>query len=352
MKILMTGFTPRTVGSTKLLYSYMSNTSVIVKGLRAAGHEVDQRIVDVDDTSIAQQYDVALIGIAVPQSLSSRFWFGAMWAAEQFGPERTRFFVDDWLLHQMASQLDSNLRNPEKRMFSLPQRHCYEQAKAHTATWVKWFKHLRSGRYQLLIPAFPWARPRVLLPELSNVQPVIFDPTPLALTDPQVMCGADQWPTIVNAPMSDRRKQWVLAAMRDVGPWLEKQRFAWPLEQYGNKRQDQPIVTEEHLVSVVYPTSAGIIGAPYPKVTAGGGWRARYIHAALTNSVLFLDPDEGRTAGPPYNLFRTVVEGASDAQLEDIAGKQREHLFAKTWTLPQLHEQLDAYVKGEAKAHV
>lgn len=345
MKILMTGFTPRGVGSTKLLYSYMSNTDVILKTLRAAGHTIDHRVVDVDDTEIAKQYDVALIALAVPQSLSSRFSFGALWAAEQF-QERARFFVDDWLLHQFASQLESALRDPEKRLYSLDNRHCYEAAKKHTATWIKWYKKFLREKTQLLIPAFPWAKPRILLPKLPNIEPVIFDPTPLALTDPKVFWGDEtSMDTIVPAPMSDRRKVWVLAAMRDVSAWLKANRFDWPVEKYGNKRQGEMILNERNLVQGIYTTAVGVIGAPYPVVTAGGGWRARYIHAAVTRSILFLDPQEGRTAGKPYDLYRTVVESASDQQLTDIAEAQREHLLSNTWNLDQLREGLENYIK-------
>lgn len=345
MKILMTGFTPRGVGSTRLLYSYMSNTSVILKTLRAAGHTIDHRTVDVDDHEIAKQYDVALIALAVPQSLSSRFVFGALWAAEMF-QERARFFVDDWLLHQFASQLESALREPEKRFYSLDNRHCYEAAKKHTDIWCKWYKKLLREKTRLLIPAFPWAKPRILLPKLPNIDPVIFDPTPLAFTDSEVFWGSTTSMSVITpAPMADRRKQWVLAAMRDVAPWLKNNRFDWPIEKYGNKRQGEPILTEEELVRKVYTTSVGIIGAPYPVVTAGGGWRARYIHSAMTRSILFLDPQEGATAGQPYNLFRSVVEKASDDQLTDIAEAQREHLMRSAWSLTDLRDQLENYVR-------
>lgn len=344
MRILMTGFTPRGVGSTKLLYSYMSNTSVITKTLRAAGHEIDHRIVDVEEPGLETNYDVALVGIAVPQSLSSRFVYGALWAAERFGPERTRFFVDDWLLHQLQGQLESALRNPEKRFYSLSNRHGYELAKKHTDTWIKWFKFLSKGKYQLLIPAFPWARPRLLLPRLDNIQPVIFDPTPLALTDPEVLCGSKDPVRIKVVPSEQRERKWTLAAMRDISDWYKNQRFGWPVDQYGNKRQDQPIITERELLDI-YAQRWGVIGAPYPAVTAGGGWRARYIHAAVTKSILYVDPDEGRTAGQPYNLFRSVVENASTDELIQIALDQHNHLTANTWSLDQLTEAINDYVR-------
>lgn len=340
----MTGFTPRGVGSTKLLYSYMSNTAVITKTLIAAGHTIDHRIVDVEEPGLSDGYDVALVGIAVPQSLSSRFVYGALWAAEQFGPERTRFYVDDWLLHQFQGQLESALRNPEKRFYSLSNRHGYELAKKHTDTWIKWFKFFSKAKYNLLIPAFPWAKPRLLLPRLDNIQPVIFDPTPLALRDPQILCGSTEEVVLPSVKADDREKRWTLAAMRDVSDWFKKQRFAWPVEQYGNKRQDQPIVTERELLDV-YCKRWGVIGAPYPAVTAGGGWRARYIHAAVTKSILYLDPDEGRTAGQPYNLFRSKVENASTDELIQIALDQYNHLMNNTWSLDQLTAALDDYVK-------
>lgn len=347
MKILVTGFTPRQVGSTRLLYNYMSNCSVIIKTLRAAGHEVDQRVVDVDEQGLPDRYDVALIGIAVPQSLSSRYWFGAMWAAEQFGPERTRFYMDDWLAHQLQSQFESGLREPEKRFYSLDNRHGYELAKRHTDIWVKWFKFLSRSQYQLLLPCFGWAKPRLLLPRLDNVQPVIFDPTPLALTDPEVFWGSQSsMNLVVPAPMADRRRSWTLAAMRDVKGWFAKQRFDWPVELYGNKRQGQPVLDEEELVRRIYTTTVGVIGAPYEAVKAGGGWRARYVHAAVSGAVLFLDPDEGRCAGKPYDLYRSVVEGATSEQLTGIAEAQAAHLRNNTWSLERLTTELDAYVRG------
>ncbi len=344
MKILMSGFTPRGVGSTKLLYRYMSNTSVITKTLRKLGHELDHRIVDVNEP-LKDNYDIALIGIAVPQSLSSRYVYGALWAAEEFGPERTRFYVDDWLMHQLQSQLEAGIRNPEKRFYSLDNRHCFEAAKQKTDTWLKWFKFLSKSRYKLLIPAFPWARPRLLLPKLDNVQPVLFDPTPLAMTDPEVLCGSSQPVNLDLAPPEERERAWVLAAMRDIKVWYANQRFTWPVHKYGNKRQNEPVITERALLDV-YAKKWGIIGAPYPLVGGGGGWRARYVHAAVTRSILFLDPDEGRTAGKPYDLFRSVVESGTTEYLAGLAEAQREHLFTNTWTLQQLDEALDNYVRG------
>lgn len=347
MKILMTGFTPRGVGSEKLLYSYMSNTSVIIKGLRAAGHEVTQRIVDVGDTTLTSNYDLAMVAVSVPQSLSSRYLFGALWAAEQFGVERTKFFVDDWLMHQLASQFESGLRDPEKRFYSLNNRHCYDEAKKHTAIWVKWFRKLRYEPTQLLIPTFAWSKPRLLLPKLDKIQPVTFDPTPMALSDPEVFWGVKDEPHFDRPPMAQRQRAWVLAAMRDIKPWMSKQRFEWPVIKYGNKREGEQILTEKELVSNVYTRHTGVIGAPYPGVAGGGGWRARYIHAAVTKSVLFLDSDEGRAAGGPYNLFRSVVEAMDATQLEDLAHQQSAYLVEKSWTLDRLIGELNRYVSNE-----
>lgn len=343
MRILMTGFTPRGVNSSKLLYSYMSNTDVIKQVLVSTGHEVDHRVVDVEEPNLAASYDVALIALALPQSLSSRYVYGALWAAEQLG-ERARFFVDDWLLYQMKGQLESGIRNPEKRFYSLDNRHCFETAKQHTDLWLRWFKHLAYGRYRLLLPSFPFGNKRKLLPGLDSVEPVIFDPTPLALTDPRILCGSDQPLNIRREDPEDRERTWTLAAMRDVSPWFNKQRFSWPVVRYGNKRQKEPIVTERELVEEIYPRRWGIIGAPYP-VSGSGGWRVRYVHAAVTDSILFLDPEEGRVAGPPYDLFRSVVEKASTDELMAIATRQRDHLLASTWSLDQLTAALLDYVR-------
>jgi len=324
----------------------MSNTSVITKVLRQLGHEIDHRIVDVEEQGLPQKYDIALVGLAIPQSLSSRYVYGALWTVSQFGADRVKFYVDDWLLHQMQSQLQSGLKNPQKRFYSLSNRHGFEAAKKYTEVWIEWFKFLASSKYKLLIPAFPWAKIHKLLPKLPNVTGVIFDPTPLALVDPEVLCGSSQPVNLTCVSSEQRERKWILAAMRDVSPWIDRQQFSWPVERYGNKRIGQPIVTERELLDK-YCQAWGVMGAPYEAVMDGGGWRARYVHSAVTDSILFLDPQEARTAGRPYDVYRSIVENATVAQLEETAAKQKKYLLDSTWSLDQLISNLNAYVCGE-----
>jgi hypothetical protein len=346
MKILMTGFTPRAVGSSRLLYTYMSNTSVIQKGLIASGHEVDRRVVSLDETDLATRYDVAFIGVAVPQSLSSRFWFSALWAAEQFGPGRTRFFVDDWLLFQFKNQLESGLRNPVGRFYALQQRWCYEQAKAYTPTWCKWCRFLAYESYKLLIPAFPWVNMPRLLSNSTNVTGVIFDPTPMAFIDPEILYGETVPVKLPEIAPEQRQRVWILAAFRDITWWLERTKFNWPVIKYGNKRLDEEILTERQLLNS-YARHWGIIAAPYPAVDGAGGWRARYVHAALTNSILSLSPADGKVAGGPYDIHQNTVERMSTEELIALALAQREYLQKNTWSLDELIQKLDAYARGE-----
>ena len=349
MRILFTGFTPRGIGSDRLLYSYMSNIDVMKLALEKAGHEIDHRPVHVDETGLADRYDILMVAIAIPQSLSSRYLFGAMWAMEQFPVNRIRFTVDDWLLHQMESQLTSGLKDPQTRLYRLDNRFDRELALEKTDVWTKWFKFLRDEQYKLLLPAFPWARTEKLTPKL-RCRGVIFDPSPAAFSDPKSMCGSEYPVEIPMVDPKDRERKWTLAAMRDVKPWLDtktkKQPFTWPLEQVGNKRQGQPVLEEVDLLTKVYPYRWGIVGAPYGAgVAAGGGWRARYIHAALTHSILLLDAEEGMAAGLPYYLFSKKVEDMSTDELQATAIKQATYLREKTWSMDQLVTNLDTFVK-------
>lgn len=345
MKILMTGMTPRTIGSKKLLYSFMSNCSVIKTTLELAGHTVEQRAVSLEEKNVGDNYDVALVGLSVPQSLSSRYVFGALWTAEQFGIERVRFYVDDWLLHQFISQLESGLREPEKRYYSLPNRMDHELAKSKTDIWVKWFTHLAKEPYNLLLPCFTWSKPRHMLPRMEHVTPVIFDPTPLAFVDSEILCGEKCEVKLQPAKPEDRARTWTLATLRDLTYWYEKQTFGWPVQLYGNKRLNQEVVTERQLLDI-YCKSWGVLGAPYAAVSSGCGWRVRYIHSAITESVLVVDPEEGRTAGPCYNLNRKALEKATTEQLADIAGRQRKHLIEKSWKMDELVSNMDAFIRG------
>ena len=57
MKILMTGMSARSVGSTKIRYDFFNVPDLLMRVLTDEGHEVHMRVVDVDESDDLAEYD-------------------------------------------------------------------------------------------------------------------------------------------------------------------------------------------------------------------------------------------------------------------------------------------------------
>lgn len=94
MKVLMTGMSARSVGSTKVRYDFVALSDLLHSALEELGHQVDRRVVSTDPRDTLDEYDRVLILVNWVSSLSSMHVHEAGLAMSRAG-ERTLYYVDD-----------------------------------------------------------------------------------------------------------------------------------------------------------------------------------------------------------------------------------------------------------------
>src|SRR5215469_9725698 len=94
MKILITGYTSRMNGSTRLHYDYVTFTFLLEDMIKELGHEVDRRQVVIPE-HLSEMYDYAFCGIAPLSSLSAGRIPETHYAIEEMRG-RCSIFADDW----------------------------------------------------------------------------------------------------------------------------------------------------------------------------------------------------------------------------------------------------------------
>ena len=343
MKILMTGFTSRTVGG-RPTYDYMSNVYVLKHALELAGHEVDQRRVSIEETDLTQRYDTAIVGIAACNGLSSRYKLGAMWTMSQFGARAGIFPSDGKNVGQFISSvrtsinhLDTFLGKKLRERNNIIEHELGEQRKE---IWKTVLNLLLQGDHPwpVLVPTFSWGNARPY--ERTFRAPVtIWDPTCLAW--PMQFKTSDQ----MSPPSTPRQRRWVMPTLQDQDRWLDKQRGSWEVLEIGNKRKGEAYVPEKELIEGLYRENWGTMAFGYP-MSDGGWWRMRYIHAAIAGAVMYCGYEDHYVIGGPYKHARPQIENMPDGELENLARSQHEWLFDKAWPEQKAIEAVDSFVRG------
>lgn len=345
MRVLVTGLTGRMVGSDRLLYDYATSIHALLAALKELGHEVTQQNVCLGSRP-EQDYDAVLVGLAPFNSLSSRHVFGVLHTVNC--TRRVGFFADDWSVVNMATSMDSILRDPRKRLFRLDNRTQRDAALEFPLEyWAAGLKRIRRGahdegqtdRYKLLAPLFPWGDPQALLPDMG-FEVVGWDPSNVL------------WPegsTASVAQPAERERRWILATLQDHSPWVEKQKLGWPVDWLGNKRRGTPFVTEGQ-VCATYARTWGVLSPQYPREDKAGWWRMRYLHARDAGAVLYGGLGTGRNIGSAYIMGPTDIESANDAQLAVLAEGQRNVLKEKLWSNDRALQAVDDFVKEVVRA--
>jgi hypothetical protein len=119
--------------------------------------------------------------------------------------------------------------------------------------------------------------------------------------------------------------EWVLAALHDHRSWLKKQKLAWPVTQFGHRKQGQERVAE----SVLHERSLGCWGrlSPAYKICGSGWWRARYGFAADALAVIAGDSRETAMIDPACYPAPGIVEKLGNGDLLELAMAQREAYY-------------------------
>lgn len=384
MRVLFTGFTSRTIGSDRNVYDYMSNVFVLQRALTLAGHTVDVRPVSLEtDPCIEEEYDVAVVGIAACQGLSSRFKLGALWALHRFGDRAGIFPSDGKNIYVFPSSVRTCLAGEHRDKMQgnvaidpidyflgqLQQERNnildVEVGRQMKETWRQTLLDLPHTevkpkcRWKMLVPTFTWGDPSVYARHFG-ADTTVWDPTnvaiPMQFADKELgPDGRFPWAVCTDTrvdheSVSTRERGWVLSSLQDQSGWLKKQACKWPVVVVGNKRKARDgdgidYVPERELIDTYYRKYWGHLAFGYP-LADGGWWRMRYVHAAMAGIVTCCDPNDARKMPPDYQHSRVMLERWSDERLAEVAFQQNLQLRSSAATADESVTTVDAWVRS------
>lgn len=375
MKILMTGFTSRTIGSDRNTYDYVSNVFLLRRVLELGGHEVDIRKVSLEtDVCVEEDYDCALVGVGACQGLSSRYKLGALWALSRFGKRAAIFPSDGKNVYIFPSSVRTCLTGTHADhgtpitpidyfLGKLQGEKCniWEAELGGEAmyreVWQKILEQLPhvEGKakcsWPVLVPLHSWGDARAY-ERHYGAPTMMWDPTRVAIesqysTDELASDG--RFVFVHEALANERERRWVCASLQDNAQWLKKQKLSWPVIEIGNKRkaaagQATEFVPEKQLVDEYYRHNWGNLAFGYT-LAEYGWWRMRFVHAGMAGQVAMADDATQMRMPLSYRQPRSLVERWPDEKLASVAQQQWIDLKSKSWSTDQAVQAVDDFVK-------
>jgi hypothetical protein len=330
VRVLITGCTPQHTGKPHPL-NYALTSHLVAEGLRASGHQVDQRAV-VPGEKLRREYDHAFVYWFNPEAGNARHILGALWTLLEF--PHALIGIEDWTIGRTFSNTRRVVRNPTlltNPSFLRPKYQ--EEARPYYDRFIAKLEQLVEGQghHNIALSLFPWGdRARLGIPNHDLLR--WFDPSPLVTPLYRKL-----------ERRADRERKWVLGALTKQIEWLAKQRLSWPVGEYGNRKLRQPRLNEIDLVRR-YGEVEGVLSFR-TSIAGSGWWRVRFVHAAAMRCVLAGDPRETSIIGDPYRYTPHEVEGLSPADRRDLAHEQAKLFFRRSFTKKQLIDRLDQLVR-------
>lgn len=317
------------VNSLRLRYDYVTSVYLLVDALRSMGHEVDHRRVTFGED--LSKYDLALVGIGPPKSLTARHVHEACWTLRE--AKKSMLYCDDWSIAAAGGNTRSAIRcMPQWSKFMSFDEY---QTECVTAGLM----HILEGRWPLLAPMFPWGtHTKLVQNNLDNLPLYAWDPSPY-LED-----GA--WQLASKLPNTMKEQRWVYATLQEHDKWLDTLNPQWPVERYGSYRAEDKYISESLLLDR-YAASWGVLCPAY-KSQGSGWWRVRYHHAAALGCVLKCSIEDGMAMSSGSLMSQNVytwrmddIENMHPPELAKLAGAQRDWFFEQINTREQTMLQLD-----------
>jgi hypothetical protein len=346
MKILMTGMSARSVGSTRIRYDFVALSDLFHVALEDLGHEVDRRVVDIDERDTLDRYDRALVLVNWASSLSSMHVHEAGLALARLG-NRAILYVDDWRTESLGDDLDHHVRRDHgwvhhttkfrKDYYARLDARQTDTVREQLLSLIESNGHLRP----MIGPFHPWGDPQRHL-DVSKVPLAVrllpIDPSP-AVAIPEVMS------------IRPRTRAWVMATLQNHDRWLARLGNQWPLvrlggvkKEGGGLRANTKAVVPESQVVQAYAYNRGMLVAPY-RNEGSGWWRPRYTFALGVGAAVHAGSEVDRELlGSSFTNDLADVEAATDSELDDLARRQKEQFERHQPTYEEFLDRLDTYV--------
>lgn len=347
MKILMTGMSARSVGSTKIRYDFVSLSDIFHRALEELGHEVDRRVVQVDESDDLQRYDMALVLVNWVSSLSSMHVHEAGLALARLG-NRAILYVDDWRTESLGDDLDHHVLRDhgwEHHVTKFRKDLYAKLAPTQIDTVREQLLRMIVGNGHLMPMIGPfhwWGDPEKHL-QVSKV-PLAVRLLPI---DPSSMVQLPRGVVLNESP----ERRWVLATLQNHDRWVAKLGNGWPVVQYGGIKKaggglyanTKAVVPEAEVVQA-YADNRGMLVAPY-RNEGSGWWRPRYTYALDAGAVVHVGSYVDRELlGEAFQHPIEDVEALGDGELDALSTEQYMAFVAGEDGQEAFMNKLDTFV--------
>lgn len=332
MKILITGYTTRMWGSPRVQGDYVTFSTILPDILREMGHEVEKRIVPVGE-DIRYVYHYAFCGVAPLSSITSAKVPETHYVMDQM-TRKHAIFADDWSFCGFGDSVRYALVRWSKYLGYknfIQTDEMLEQTRISLENMMN--TPLAGNNAPVLAPMFPWGDHDFLMRGNYFANLTTIDPSAWV-----------KYPTIHTWSASQRKKEWLMAALSDHSPWVRRQRFSFPVTYIGNKRKNY-VLTEDQTVQE-FAKYFGVLSTGYP--SAGSGWwRTRYLNAAWAETPVYSDPNDQIIMGESYQGTPAQFEseyGSLDYTRRIIA--QRDWLNSHVSKKEEVFETIERLLKS------
>lgn len=319
MKILITG-----MNKLQCTFDFYLNQHLrvipshysLIRCLRDMGHEVDQRPVTVGES--LDEYDEVIVFIHNPSGFAG-YVYNALWAI--YRRPNCILAFDDWQTDSIYSGLLS-LKDPARlfRKYVLDsQVAAPDNVQQYEKAFIGAIEQVESKSNRMLISAFAGGDLSLLIdyPKELLFQ---YNPNPYHYHRQPNNPGPKQRVFNFAGLVQDKTKKWLKAQGID--------KHAWPLKQYGSRKDGQDRVTEDVMVTI-YAEQWGILMPGYFHASSGW-WRARYSQVADAGSILIGEPSELKIVycnEEAASINANIICKMSDYELTNFANFQKECLY-------------------------
>jgi hypothetical protein len=332
-KILITGYTSRMCGSTRVRGDYVTFVYLLEDILIDMGYEVERRLVPIGENIFENNFYFAFCGVAPLSSISAHHVPETHRVMEEMKSRHCVFF-DDWSACAWGKSVRGTVSNWERyleyKKFPYPLE-IMEDTKISMSTMANTI--VEGFNAPVLAPMFTWGDHDLLIENNYKAKLVTIDPSHWM-----------KYPYIKIPNKRERVRQWVMAALSNHTAWANRQRFTFPVKFVGNVRMESGVMLPEDTTIQLFADSFGVLSVGYP--SAGSGWwRSRYLNAAWAETPIYSDVRDAEKMGDAYqgNPLDFEREFLTPKYLERIRAQAQwlnSHLESKEQVIAKIKEVL------------
>ena len=341
MKVLVTGFTAKGIGSGKNVLEIATAANCLPRALRECGIEVDHKAVTPGDD--LSEYDKVIVFAFAPNSLPSSYLYGGLYTLLK--RQDAYIALDDWQTKDIKQGCGTFAREGHWRLWK-------RVSKAGNSVGKKFFheaqpykKEMEDLITQLAFEKWPY---KVLAPVykggdvsqlgIDSEQIIPWDPTPV--TD-SYKAGSKYnqslFSNINNVPFDYKEKEWIMASLIQKQNWFKRQEFKWPVTCYGNPNLEQRRLTEPDLYNEYLRVRGILIPPHYHTLEGSGWWRVRYGMIADAGCIAYGEVEETKLFGESYKVPLSDIEKMNNNELDDLADSQKKDFNSTVWNKNRLN---------------